>query len=466
MKGFAKSGFSLLFLTCLFNILIAAPVDPAKAKEIAVNFMNQNKNISQNSIIVDQLQDISSTFNFSQLYIFRRIQECGFVIVSANDCARPILAYSNESDFAAENIPQSIYDWLMVYEKQIIEAVATKLPALPEVAAEWEMLRQGQSLSPKSTNVVTPLITSKWGQNSPYNAMCPSGKLVGCVAIAMGQVMRYWGYPVHGIGSHSYTYDGQSHSVNFAAATYNYAAMPNSCSSSNAEVAKLLYHCGVAVEMEYGGGVSNAYMLDTPTHPYNAESALKNFFGYSLSAHGEMRYYYTKSQWISMLKTDLNEQRPVIYNGFNSSYSNGHCFICDGYDANNYFHFNWGQYGNYDGYFELDAMTPIPSQDFSNDQGGIFGLVPPGVGMEEFDANFELSLYPNPTTGIVYVLLNDNLQNTDLQVYNSIGELLFTRQINDKIFSLDLNDRVNGTYFISIIKDNQVLSLKKVVKEN
>ncbi|MBO7629572.1 MAG: C10 family peptidase, partial [Bacteroidales bacterium] len=77
------------------------------------------------------------------------------------------------------------------------------------------MLQSGHWWDSKNAQTVDPLITAKWGQGSPYNALCPPNTPVGCVAVAMGQVMRYWGYPEHGIDSHSYTYNGITHNVDF-----------------------------------------------------------------------------------------------------------------------------------------------------------------------------------------------------------------------------------------------------------
>lgn len=462
-----KKAILLLSLGCLLGWASAAHVDTATAKSIAATFWDQSGLSFRNSVAADEWHNVAPTLGLSQLYVFRAPRG-GFVIVAADDCARPILAYSQHNDFGAGNLPQSVCDWLWGYESQIAEAAGKKLSALPEVAAEWEMLRRGEWLSPKAESEVQPLITATWGQGAPYNAMCPPNTLVGCVAVAMGEVMRYWQYPVHGTGSHSYTYGGQSHSVDFSAATYNYAAMPNSCSSNNTAVATLLYHCGVAVQMEYGSSVSSAYVLHTSSHPYNAESALKNFFGYSQNAHGELRSDYSKDQWISMLKADLDAGHPVIHNGYNASNSGGHCFVCDGYDNNNYFHFNWGQRGSYDGYFELDAMTPIPSQNFSYNQGGIFGLVPPSEededGITENSTPSTIKLFPNPTSETVFISIQDEIQNTECQLYNIQGEIIFSQKITGNDFPIDLSGIANGTYFLHILKNGKTIEVKKVVR--
>jgi hypothetical protein len=287
---------------------------------------------------------------------------------------------------------------------------------------------------------------------------------VGCVAVAMGQVMHHWKYPQHGIGSHSYTYNGITHNVDFSSATYNWSAMPNSCSSANNAVATLLYHCGVAIETNYTSSNSTAYVLYSPAHPYNAESALKEFFGYSSDAHGELRSRYNKDTWMSMLKNNLEAGIPIIYNGFNSSYAGGHCFICDGYDANDFFHFNWGLKGNYDGYFEIDDMTPS-NQNFSYNQGAILDLVPAiDDGMIENSAQ-HLRVYPNPTSGVFTIECKDtDLGVCSFRIYDEFGKLLISNNLTKENNTIDLSSQPAGIYFFQLIEDEKSTSFQKIVK--
>jgi len=98
--------------------------------------------------------------------------------------------------------------------------------------------------------------------------------------------------------------------------------------------------------MDYGK-TSNASFQDEP-------KALVKNFGYDSNNQFYMRDFYSFSEWIDLLKTELNAQRPVLYGG--QSIYIGHQFVCDGYDNNGLFHFNWGWGGNSDGYFELSAF--------------------------------------------------------------------------------------------------------------
>ena len=167
---------------------------------------------------------------------------------------------------------------------------------------------------------------------------------------------------------------------------------------------------------------------------------------------------------MSMLKNNLDAGIPIIYNGFNSSNAGGHCFICDGYDANDFFHFNWGQRGNYDGYFEIDDMTPS-NQNFSYNQGAILDLVPAiDDGIEENLAQ-ELLVYPNPTSGVFTIeCKNTNLDNYGFRIYDIFGKLLISNNLTKENNTIDLSNQPTGIYFFQLIEDGKSVSFQKIVK--
>ena len=437
------------------------PISSEKAIQLAQTFWQQSGCGTRSGVPANTLIDITAQTEFSHLYIFSNVS--GYVILSGDDCAKPILAYSTSGGFDPMHIPAAVRDWLSTYETRIEDAINQHLEAKSEIAAQWEMLETGYWRDSKNAQTVSPLITAKWGQGSPYNALCPPNTPVGCVAVAMGQVMHHWKYPEHGTGSHTYTYNGITHNVDFSSATYDWDAMPNSCSSANNAVATLLYHCGVAIETWYTSSNSTAYVLYSPAHPYNAETALKENFGYSSDAHGELRSNYDKNTWMSMLKSNLDAGIPIIYNGFNSSYAGGHCFICDGYDANDFFHFNWGQRGNYDGYFEIDDMTPS-NQNFSYNQGAILDLVPATDGITE-NSTQKILVYPNPTTGVFTIeCKNTNLDACSFRIYDVFGKLLISNNLTNENCTIDLSSLPDGIYYFQLIEDGKSPVSQKIVK--
>ena len=347
----------------------AGPVSKSTAQVAATTFYQQNTTQKTTGALqlylaqtvttrlynaeTAQMQDIPVYYVFN---VSDGNRAGGFVMIAADDAATPILAYATEGAFDPSIEAVNYMKWAENYKEQLRYIIENKIVATTEIEAQWEALEKGVSWNNgRSAMSVNPLLgTIKWGQTNGFNAQCPydnstgSRAVVGCVATAMAQIMKYWAHPAQGTGFHSYnhsTYGTQS--VNYGSATYNWAAMPNASASS--ESAKLSYHCGVAVDMMYSPSGSGAYSSD-------ARNALKNYFDYKSTLEYLYRSNYSTSSWKQLLKADLNSNKPLYYAGTGSG--GGHAFVCDGYDNNDYFHFNWGWSGAYDGYFSLDALNP------------------------------------------------------------------------------------------------------------
>ncbi len=360
----------LLFLAISFAWLLpltAHPVDQETAKTIAFKFMGTN-----------DLQ-FSTTYwtenNEAALYVFNT--KNGFIIIAADDCETPIVGYSLDGRFDPDNVPIQLEDYLQDFAARIQYGINHRIVADEQTARQWKLAKTiGQLNSNKTAKAVDPLITARWDQGCLYNSLCPimgnapcDHAKVGCVAVAMGQIMHYWGYPDHGWGSHSYIFDGTELSADFGSTFYDWNHTPNTLSenSSAAEieaVATLLYHCGVSVNMQYGAGSSDT---DSGAVP----GALIQYFNYSKRLHREKQSSYSNEEWLSLLKQCLDLQRPVFYSG--SGNNGGHAFVCDGYDSNDLLHFNWGWGGNGDGYFALGNLNPL-GYGFNNKNFAIFDI--------------------------------------------------------------------------------------------
>ena len=382
----------LLILLLLPAVVLAAPVSKERATAIGENFFS--KSIEAHRISNKQAHFVAQqqpnmrkvrqkTGNaYAPYYIFNN-EDGGFVIVAGDDCATPILGYSTEGNIESNNIPIQLEELLNAYAEEIQLAVENNDQASDSIQALWDAYYS----APQS------LISTSWSQSPYYNIKCPSDPSLsshgghpttGCVATAMGQIMKYWGYPAKGSGNESYNseYYGTL-SANFAITEYDWANMPLKLSSStsstqNNAVATLLYHCGVAVHMQYncdGRGSSGAYVIDYGYGRASAEKALKTYFGYASTLQGKTwTSSVSTTTWKSMLKTELDNNRPILYAGHSQS-SGGHAFVCDGYDSSDKFHFNWGWSGQANGFFSLTALTPS-GYSFSENQQAVIGIKP------------------------------------------------------------------------------------------
>lgn len=386
-----KRNFVLSVLLTLSALLFAIPVDKERAKDVAKLFLQkQTVNGGQNRAPQNlRLDEVNVSQYDGKLFVFNT-SSGGFVVVSANDVAYPILGYSDENSLKAENIPSNVKAWLDLYAKEIQMAVDSGVVQSEDVMKAWGNVESYSN----AAVIVSPLILTRWNQSPLYNNLCPMDNakndrtVTGCVATAMAQVLKYWDYPVTGNGDYSYNHTLGTQFADFGATTYDWANMPleltaTSTDAQVAAVAQLMYHCGVSVEMDYGvssTGGSGAFTISSKSNSTHcAEYALREYWGYKPTLQGLQKAKYSDKDWKKMLKEDLDTGRPIIYSGYGDG---GHCFVCDGYNEDEYFHFNWGWGGMYDGYFLLNALEPgtggvgSGSGSYNNDQQAIFGIEP------------------------------------------------------------------------------------------
>ncbi|GHT43280.1 hypothetical protein FACS189438_0130 [Bacteroidia bacterium] len=320
-------------------------------------------------------------------YIYNVAGAGGFVIVSADDAVSPILGYAGQGEFTAQSMPSNLRKWLGQYEKEIAFAINRGYAAPEKIQQEWDALANGTL---KAVNPEILLKTASWDQGTPYNNLCPvdgrSRSLAGCVATAMGTIMKYHQWPEKGTGSISYRTKSKDLPVN---ASFNvvydwnnlldtYARNNWSQAQGNA-VATLLYHCGAAARMDYASDASG-------TTEFDAVDAFINNFGYDKGMYLAYRELYAAEEWDALLQSELKAKRPLLYGGITKEVEGedqeGHQFIIDGYApngyaANWYYHVNWGWNGVANGYFLLNALDPQggkAGEGFSYEQDASIGL--------------------------------------------------------------------------------------------
>lgn len=359
-----KSIFQRLFLLCVCCVLSCTAftvygrqLSSQEARQVAEVFWNRNVSGRPRVALVPGARRQAPSVA-PRYYVFDTEDRSGFVIVSGDDRVRPVLGYATTGGFDEERLPEALQQLLADYEKQI-----ASLPAEAAAGENVAAAYTGEKL----------LATAEWNQREPFNKFCPDGSVTGCVATAMGIVMQYHQWPEQGAGQHAYEWtpgNGNAArvlSADFGNTTYDWGAMPLDYTSYTERqataVATLLYHAGVAVDMDYGLNASSANF-------YTAWRALVDYFRYSPTSKMRDAADYTTEQWMAMLRKEIDADCPVWYGGQGTG---GHAFVLDGYQ-NDLFHINWG--GGYcNGYFSIGRLTPN-SHDYSYDQVAIFELRP------------------------------------------------------------------------------------------
>ena len=342
--------------------VVAGNVTPEEALRQATQFLQEKAARQGGQHRAAEVPQLQAAGVVSNLYVFNVANDKGFVIVSNDDRAFPILGYSNSGTLDLQNMPDNMRAWLQGYADEIAWAQQHGTGTVNDETSEERSFKAP----------ILPMLTSRWSQANPYNILCPEyqsqGKyyksVTGCVATAMAQVMYYHKWPektTTEIPSYTSTTYSIFQDAIPAESTIDWDNMLDVYSSgySDAEataIAQLMHYCGVSVKMNYGPS-SGAYS-------YRVATALKDYFGYNTETTKCLsRSSYSYDDWVNMMYNELEQGRPVIYGA--SSTGGGHEFVVDGYDNADFFHINWGWAGLSDNYFKLSALDP--------DQQGIGG---------------------------------------------------------------------------------------------
>lgn len=301
-----------------------------------------------------------STLGNDSYYVFNN-DAGGFVIIAGDDAVAPVLGYTSTGAFDANNLPEGLKDLLKSYEQQIAALGKNYKANTTSTRAEFT----GEKL----------LNTAKWNQGAPFNKYTPNNYVTGCVATAGAIVMKHHGYPAKGVGSHSYTWNGQNLTASFEH-DYDWANMPARYTGDNDEafdgVARLMSDLGIAVNMQYDNGGSASSLEDLVT-------ALKKYFGYSKYARYLKIEDLGAEAWNGRLRAEIDANRPILYSGAESYYT-GHSFVIDGY-KNETFSVNWGWGGYCNGFYRIGALNPeawgTPTgEQYNLSQAAVFALQP------------------------------------------------------------------------------------------
>lgn len=380
-----KKLLSLVWLLLCSLPLYSAPVSPEQARKIALDYLKrQAGTLPGLNRAPDQQPELCLAYSptlparvaspdghapeqQALLYVFNNQTNGGFVVVAGDDRANAMLAVTGQGSFDPALLHPGMQWWLH-------EAEASMARLMADNNRQRTMVIRAEGLATS----VGPLLTTQWGQGEPYNNLCPADpthggrSVTGCTATALAQILNYHEYPAKGSGPISYNTSthGISISADMSTFTFDWTNMADNYSSvstteaQQTAVAQLMYACGVACEMDYCTLGSGSSALP---------NILETNFGIDKACTAHEREYFTTNEWNEIVMTELNANRPVLYSG--ASLYGGHAFVCDGYNADNLYHINWGWDGFCDGYFDLITLDadrngdPDRSTDYSSSYG-------------------------------------------------------------------------------------------------
>ncbi len=429
---------------------VAAPRTAQQAEEIAGRFaasknqplvQRMQKAQASSSSTADAMRLVYTQLQVNEkpaLYVFNREgSDSGFVIVSADDNARTILGYSDKETITAEEMPDNMRFWLQMYADEV--AYSSQQPV-------WEQKTRNVAAE-DSYPVIAPLLGNiQWGQDAPYNKLCPTKNgercVTGCVATAASQIMYYHRHPTRGTGSSSYEWEGQTLSADYGNTTYDWANMLPDYSGSYTTtqataVATLMLHAGISCEMLYdisangGSGAVSYYMID----------ALTKYFGYDKGIRSLFKNYMKEADMLALIAQDLQAGHPIYVSGSTTS-NEGHAFVLDGMQSNGYVHINWGWDGYANSYFAISALNP-----FGQGTGGAAS----GLGFTEGVTAFT-GIQPNAGGNAIPQIKADTIQYISAPRIAKNEDLSFSIS---RFANVGITD-VQGDVVYILYKDNAV----------
>jgi len=409
----------------------------------------------------------------------------GFIIVSAGIRSRPVLAYSFTDGFALCHESKQVAENYLI---AIVEAYNGIDKAMDHVRAEWDLYLSANNAPyntffeqwpPEGTTTTGGWLGQNWKQGYPYNTMCPmdlnsgSRSIAGCPAVAMASVLNYNLQTnevqftdnddyYHSFGSgNQYWIDNDFESRDFPAFAelntyilslqdkYDRGETP-----SQQEVAALNFACGVACKQVYSSSISGTYGIEQAYVAYQR-------FGFD----SVKLIYDTDTTLNQQLAGNMKIALPAHIGLVDEGYTVGHNLVGDGYNTDEYYHFNFGWGGSSNGWYTMPPVN-IP-YNLTVIEGLILDINLEGiyVGMDHESARpLLLEVYPNPVK--TRLLISGSLyEGYSINIYSLCGQLLKgeTLSQNTSTYEIDFSHFPNGVYFVELLsKDRKIVS--KVIK--
>ena len=389
-RGKSYLSIATIMILTLSIGLEAKPITEQEAKNVALNWMQtigkksfKIKQVVDDNILLKNLKKSNLENNSNSYLKLIKLEPKGWVLVSGDTLASPIIGYSVKNDFNENDLPIQLEKMLEGFYKNIdkkrlnpmikISSTVTdewnKLKESPETYQAKYFLSKEKEILNTSKKTYWKLSDSKyirtpaWSQTQFYNALTPVNNsatqpyldghaFTGCVATAMSIIMKTNSWPNIGEGWNRYTPSGYPQQfANFGSTSYNWGAMPmTNLTNYNNNVATIMHHTGVSVNMHYGHG-NNA----SASSSFLVPNILENNFRYR--TYGELnKDNFSEQEWFQMLKTDLRQGYPIYFD-----YA-GHAFVIDGFFRHDsligtYFHMNYGHGGGNDGWYLLSGLN-------------------------------------------------------------------------------------------------------------
>ena len=391
------------YILILLGFAYSAFLSENQAMSVASNVYKERSGmVYEQDISIEHVEIISSN-SVIVFYIFH-LSPQGFIIISADDRSHPLLGYSFKNNFSTSGMPSNLLYLFNLFKSEIYTISLSSDSQSLEMKDLWNNYLTGENLILGSRNI-EPMIDAQFNQGGAWNDVVTQyigdSVPVGCVAVAMCQIMHFWSHPNQGTGDNYYYHlEYGLIEADFSSAVYDFNTMPANYANSDSQL--LLFHAGVAVNMDYNYSGSGAWVIgDYPS----AGHAMKTYFGFSESLdYIHKNNYETNAEFRNLLKEQLEDGKPILYRG--DTGDAGHAWNIDGYNGN-MLHCNWGWGGSSNGYFNLNSMGGFP-----NNNAAVVDLFP--------DFGMPIALFEYDVSGmdVVFIDLSEVASPTQISQWH------------------------------------------------
>lgn len=438
--------------------VMAGNVDLSTAQTKAAKFLHNKTShgrLMTSAPTVKWTHEVKNSSNAAMAAYYIVNTDKGYVIVAGDDRSREILAYGEGTLTDLNDLPEAVQYFLNIYQKQI------------------EYLQAHPGLMPQKLNrnlgvSVEPMLVTEWSQGKPYNMKTPKKGYgsdpyckVGCAAVALGQVMRFWEYPEVSPALPGYTCPSSGYVLeDLPEFTFDWANMLNYYRTNTDQytteqidaVSWFLRYVGQAESMDYE--------LDKSGAPReNILDALRTFGYLDARVIEKIDFQtdevnYNDEEWGELIQSELIAGRPLIYCAFDMSSDStgigGHAFNVDGYDADNdLYHVNFGMSREKNAYYALNNFTLDNGMTIYDFYPILFADVQrPGMGttpsIYPSAQSLSMECYTGETTTATFTVSSANLEDG----------ITLTLDDANGVFSIDLTtiaaaDAMNKTVTVT-----------------
>lgn len=403
---------TLILFCCFFGNARIIPMEEAKI--VANNFISKHSFFTSKGLSHCDFRK-EDIIQYEKFYAFNIGVEQGFILISSQTNEPMVLGYSDRGQFEEENIPPQLKYALQNSTRYCLKD------------------NDGAANASYGEGILYP--TAEWGQNAPFNDFAPNHAPAGCVAAAMSIVMNYHQWPDRTRGGIQYDWYHQDLSLDFDNYIIDWDALSDKDNANFGREAAMLYKStGIASNMIYGSGENE----ESTAEVWGIGMKMIEHYAYDKECQYVEKSAFEDAEWNKLIRIQLDEVGPVIYRGGGNISS--HCFVIDGYNAEGYYHVNWGWNGNLNGYYALD-FSDIGGLNFSENQGMVINIKPDkdkNVYSKAFLSNLNNYTYDG------YTMSEWNFSQSKIDTGGEINFITPTITLN----------RQNGFFCVAVVDEN------------